>query len=79
MKARYIPWKCASCAHSNCKGTNLPENPIECRGKCSQCSKNVRNVYRHVEKMWTSEGFSTRMDCLRFCEGLNAERIEVIA
>ena len=73
-KTRYIPWECANCTFSNVKGTNLPENPDECRGKCSQCGSNVRNVYRHVERTWGPHGFSTRYDCLRFCDGLNAER-----
>tara|TARA_R110000824_G_scaffold182461_1_gene363331 strand:+ start:45 stop:1118 length:1074 start_codon:yes stop_codon:yes gene_type:complete len=80
-KDRYIPWKCAACGHSNTKGTNLPEtldSTIECRGKCSQCSRNVRNVYRHVEKMWGPHGFETRGECLRFCDGLNVERMSKV-
>jgi hypothetical protein len=73
-KARYLPWKCPSCGLSNVKGTNLPENSVECRGRCSGCLRNVRNVYRHIPR--SSEGFPTSRQCSRFCDSVNDDRRE---
>jgi hypothetical protein len=79
MKARVLCWKCPACGASNIKSTNIPENPVECRGKCSQegCARNVRNVYEHIERASTNEGFTgrgARLEGKRMRDGLNAER-----
>ena len=68
-KSYYWAVKCPSCGGAYVKGTSIIMNPIECRGKCKRCTREVRNVYRHL---WPAiDHFERRKDARAFCEAVN--------
>ena len=73
-KSQYYSWACPTCHTSNVKGTNIKANDFECRGKCSTCKKNVRNIFFHIEQGSENITFSSRGECKIFCEKINAQR-----